>query len=177
MIRGGSFNNNATNLRVVRRNNNDPTNRNNNIGFRCGSTLPTRGPRATPPAGERNPAPASESPAGSSPGSPGRVPWRAGRTTSARRPASRPSGRSSGRPGRRPPGVFAGADPLGCHFGEAANGITRQFGDRGSRLPGRVIRAFQGRGLKCRDRSFTPRVRADQTNHALPRCRGPGRSG
>jgi formylglycine-generating enzyme required for sulfatase activity len=32
--RGGSWNNNAQNCRVSNRNNNDPTNRNNNIGFR-----------------------------------------------------------------------------------------------------------------------------------------------
>ena len=35
MLRGGSWNNNATNLRVSNRNNNDPAERNNNIGFRC----------------------------------------------------------------------------------------------------------------------------------------------
>ncbi len=36
MIRGGSWNNNWNNLRVANRNNNNPDNRNNNIGFRCG---------------------------------------------------------------------------------------------------------------------------------------------
>ncbi len=32
--RGGSWNNNANNVRAAQRNNNTPTNRNNNIGFR-----------------------------------------------------------------------------------------------------------------------------------------------
>jgi len=32
--RGGSWNNNATNTRVANRNNNSPTNTNNNLGFR-----------------------------------------------------------------------------------------------------------------------------------------------
>ncbi|MBI4871803.1 MAG: SUMF1/EgtB/PvdO family nonheme iron enzyme [Candidatus Riflebacteria bacterium] len=36
LIRGGSWNNNANNLRAAYRNNNTPTNRNNNIGFRAG---------------------------------------------------------------------------------------------------------------------------------------------
>ncbi len=34
VIRGGSWNNTATNARVAKRNNNAPTNRNNNLGFR-----------------------------------------------------------------------------------------------------------------------------------------------
>ena len=34
MIRGGSWNNNAQNCRAANRNNNNPDNRNNNIGFR-----------------------------------------------------------------------------------------------------------------------------------------------
>ncbi|MBQ8423692.1 MAG: hypothetical protein IJY36_05490 [Coprobacter sp.] len=34
MLRGGSWNNNATNCRVSNRNNNTPDNRNNNNGFR-----------------------------------------------------------------------------------------------------------------------------------------------
>ncbi|MCA0235367.1 MAG: SUMF1/EgtB/PvdO family nonheme iron enzyme [Bacteroidetes bacterium] len=34
VLRGGSWNNNAQNCRSVNRNNNDPSNRNNNIGFR-----------------------------------------------------------------------------------------------------------------------------------------------
>jgi hypothetical protein len=35
VVRGGSWNNNAKNLRVSNRNQNNATNRNNNIGFRC----------------------------------------------------------------------------------------------------------------------------------------------
>ncbi|MBN1485062.1 MAG: SUMF1/EgtB/PvdO family nonheme iron enzyme [Chloroflexia bacterium] len=35
MLRGGSWNNNERNLRSANRNNNDPDNTNNNIGFRC----------------------------------------------------------------------------------------------------------------------------------------------
>ena len=34
ILRGGSWNNNATNVRTANRNNNTPSNRNNNIGFR-----------------------------------------------------------------------------------------------------------------------------------------------
>ncbi|HOX02952.1 MAG TPA: SUMF1/EgtB/PvdO family nonheme iron enzyme [Candidatus Paceibacterota bacterium] len=34
MIRGGSWNNNPQNCRSANRNNNNPDNRNNNIGFR-----------------------------------------------------------------------------------------------------------------------------------------------
>lgn len=34
VIRGGSWNNNASNCRVTNRNNNEPDNRNNNVGFR-----------------------------------------------------------------------------------------------------------------------------------------------
>lgn len=34
-MRGGSWNNNPQNVRVSNRNRNQPTNRNNNIGFRC----------------------------------------------------------------------------------------------------------------------------------------------
>ena len=34
MIRGGSWGNNARNARAANRNNNNPVNRNNNIGFR-----------------------------------------------------------------------------------------------------------------------------------------------
>lgn len=36
--RGGSWNNSAQNARVANRNRNDPTNRNNNLGFRLSST-------------------------------------------------------------------------------------------------------------------------------------------
>ena len=39
VIRGGSWNNNPQNLRSANRNNNQPTNRNINIGFRCAKTL------------------------------------------------------------------------------------------------------------------------------------------
>lgn len=38
MLRGGSWNNNPENLRSANRNNNTPTNRNNNIGFRIART-------------------------------------------------------------------------------------------------------------------------------------------
>jgi len=34
-MRGGSWNNNPENVRVSNRNRNEPTNQNNNIGFRC----------------------------------------------------------------------------------------------------------------------------------------------
>jgi formylglycine-generating enzyme required for sulfatase activity len=39
VLRGGSFNNNAPNVRSAYRNNNQPDNRNNNNGFRVASTL------------------------------------------------------------------------------------------------------------------------------------------
>jgi hypothetical protein len=35
VLRGGSWNNKSINLRSANRNNNDPDNRNDNIGFRC----------------------------------------------------------------------------------------------------------------------------------------------
>jgi hypothetical protein len=35
VLRGGSWNNNWNNVRAANRNNNNPDNRNNNIGFRC----------------------------------------------------------------------------------------------------------------------------------------------
>jgi formylglycine-generating enzyme required for sulfatase activity len=35
VLRGGSWNNNGNNTRAPNRNNNEPTNTNNNIGFRC----------------------------------------------------------------------------------------------------------------------------------------------
>ncbi|PIU95439.1 MAG: hypothetical protein COZ06_25330 [Armatimonadetes bacterium CG_4_10_14_3_um_filter_66_18] len=44
MLRGGSFNNNANNLRCANRNSNHPENRNNNLGFRC-VPLPGSGSR------------------------------------------------------------------------------------------------------------------------------------
>ncbi|MBM3271399.1 MAG: hypothetical protein FJZ01_27500 [Candidatus Sericytochromatia bacterium] len=37
MNRGGSWNNDAQNARAANRNNNDPGNRNNNLGFRLSS--------------------------------------------------------------------------------------------------------------------------------------------
>ena len=48
--RGGSWNNTASNCRSAYRNNNDPSNRNNNIGFRPFSTLRTGQARSHPPA-------------------------------------------------------------------------------------------------------------------------------
>jgi len=42
VLRGGSFNNNAANVRSANRNNNQPDNRNNNNGFRVASTLPQK---------------------------------------------------------------------------------------------------------------------------------------
>jgi hypothetical protein len=38
VVRGGAFNNNDNNMRCAYRNNNDPTNRNNNIGFRVSAS-------------------------------------------------------------------------------------------------------------------------------------------
>jgi formylglycine-generating enzyme required for sulfatase activity len=38
VLRGGSWNNNASNCRVANRNNNNPDNRNNNYGFRLANT-------------------------------------------------------------------------------------------------------------------------------------------
>ena len=51
MIRGGNFNNDTSNLLPPNRNNDTPTNRNNNIGFRCAKTvvfLHARTPRVAP---------------------------------------------------------------------------------------------------------------------------------
>lgn len=39
VLRGGSWNNNIRNVRASNRNNNDPDNWNNNIGFRCARPL------------------------------------------------------------------------------------------------------------------------------------------
>ncbi|WP_332835103.1 hypothetical protein [Geminisphaera colitermitum] len=44
-VRGGSFNNNDTNLASSARNNNDPANENNNIGFRVVSLSSLRNRR------------------------------------------------------------------------------------------------------------------------------------
>ena len=41
--RGGSWNNNASNCRLANRNNNNPENSNNNIGFRLASSSVTPG--------------------------------------------------------------------------------------------------------------------------------------
>lgn len=51
VLRGGSWNNNAQNVRVANRNNNTPSNRNNNIGFRVVSQLTNQdgGPLAEQP--------------------------------------------------------------------------------------------------------------------------------
>ena len=38
-MRGGAWNNNPQNVRVSNRNRNEPMNRNNNIGFRCGGYM------------------------------------------------------------------------------------------------------------------------------------------
>src|SRR5947209_20083735 len=45
VLRGGSFNNQASNVRSANRNNNVPANRNNNNGFRAASTLPCQNSR------------------------------------------------------------------------------------------------------------------------------------
>jgi len=45
VLRDGAFNNQPSNVRSAYRNNNSPTNRNNNNGFRPASTLPCRNPQ------------------------------------------------------------------------------------------------------------------------------------
>ena len=47
MLRGGSWNNNRTNLRSANRNRNTPDNRNNNNGFRLASTTASRAVSST----------------------------------------------------------------------------------------------------------------------------------
>jgi formylglycine-generating enzyme required for sulfatase activity len=42
LLRGGNWNNNATNCRVANRNNNNPYNSNNNNGFRLCNAEPAR---------------------------------------------------------------------------------------------------------------------------------------
>jgi hypothetical protein len=42
VLRGGTWNNNDNNVRSANRNRNDPTNTNNNIGFRCSRLLPEK---------------------------------------------------------------------------------------------------------------------------------------
>jgi len=39
VLRGGSWNNNQRNARAANRNHNDPSNANNNIGFRCARSI------------------------------------------------------------------------------------------------------------------------------------------
>ncbi len=39
VLRGGSWNNNDNNVRSANRNRNDPSNTNNNVGFRCARWL------------------------------------------------------------------------------------------------------------------------------------------
>ena len=46
VLRGGSWNNNATNLRAAYRNRNEPDNRNNNIGFRVARDVEPAGAAA-----------------------------------------------------------------------------------------------------------------------------------
>ena len=86
--RGGTWNNTtATNVRAAYRNDNTPTNRNNNIGFRCARARNARVPAATavgrvhllpPPGGPRD---RPENPSrGRSPGPGALLPERAGRT-------------------------------------------------------------------------------------------------
>ena len=60
VVRGGSFNNNADNARCANRNDNNPNNRNNNIGFRVvlstffqqGARNCGAGEQPAPPRGE-----------------------------------------------------------------------------------------------------------------------------
>jgi hypothetical protein len=52
VLRGGSWNNNPQNLRSANRNRNTTDNRNNNIGFRVGSTLSARAGAITVASGE-----------------------------------------------------------------------------------------------------------------------------
>lgn len=54
VLRGGAFNNNHNNVRCAVRNNNEPDNRNNNIGFRVVlSTLITRNGQRLPASAPR----------------------------------------------------------------------------------------------------------------------------
>ncbi len=56
VLRGGTWNNNPQNLRSANRNRNNPTNRNNNNGFRVASTLSARTAAFTDAAGEQESA-------------------------------------------------------------------------------------------------------------------------
>jgi len=51
VIRGGSWNNNPRNLRATNRNRNNPSNRNNKLGFRVARTYEARTAGITVPAG------------------------------------------------------------------------------------------------------------------------------
>ncbi len=51
VIRGGSWINNARNVRAAYRNHNAPSNRDNNLGFRLARAQPRAGVPATDPAG------------------------------------------------------------------------------------------------------------------------------
>ena len=50
--RGGNFDNDAANVRASKRNNNTPSNANNNIGFRCCSSRFSQGVVSTDAARE-----------------------------------------------------------------------------------------------------------------------------
>jgi hypothetical protein len=51
VVRGGSWNNNSRNARAANRNNNDPENRNNNLGLRLASMAESRNRWVYAPAG------------------------------------------------------------------------------------------------------------------------------
>ncbi|MDZ7363559.1 MAG: SUMF1/EgtB/PvdO family nonheme iron enzyme [candidate division KSB1 bacterium] len=55
VLRGGAWNNNPHNVACANRNNNEPDNRNNNVGFRVAKT-PSKGQRAN---GKKSPGPFS----------------------------------------------------------------------------------------------------------------------
>ncbi|GDX78528.1 hypothetical protein LBMAG42_03390 [Deltaproteobacteria bacterium] len=60
MIRGGNWNNNASNATVAYRNNNTPSNANNNYGFRLASSRPppdSGAPARWPPFTDAGPVP------------------------------------------------------------------------------------------------------------------------
>ncbi len=66
VIRGGSWNDDARNVRAAHRNANEPGNRNDNLGFRCGelATGPDRPLGNRPASGPPHPAPANVQTAG-----------------------------------------------------------------------------------------------------------------
>jgi len=57
VIRGGSWNNDPANVRCANRNNNDPANRNNNLGVRLASTGERQHPRPLRWSGPSIPCP------------------------------------------------------------------------------------------------------------------------